>query len=109
MFCAGVLSGFRVGCVGSISCVDSFMVCMRFRIAMIAGNCCFLVVIGFSGIGDLCLCIASVRVIALFIISMEILSVILWLFVGVNCVKGRQRSGWFTMDRSRLLVSEIAC
>ena len=109
MFCAGVLNGFQVGCVGSISCVDSFMVCMRFLIAMIAGNCCFIVVIGIPGIGDLCLCSASVRVIELFIISMAILRVILWLFVGVNCVKGGWRSGWFTRAHSRVLVSEIAC
>ena len=109
MFCAGVLSGFRVGDVGSISCVASFMVCMRFLIAMIAGNCCFIVVIGVDGIGELCLSSASVRVIELFIICMAILSVIFWLFVVVNCVKGRRRRGWFTRDRSRVFVSEIAC
>ena len=76
---------------------------------MIAGNCCFIVVIDFPVIGDLCLSSASVRVIELFIICMAILSVILWLFVGVNCVKGRQRRGWFTRARSRVLVSEMAC
>ena len=47
------------------------------------------------------------RVIELFIICMAILSVILWLFVGVNCVKGRWRRGWFTRALSRVLVSEI--
>ena len=45
--------------MGSFSCVESFMVCIRF---LIAGNCCFIVVIGIPGIGDLCLCSASVRV-----------------------------------------------
>ena len=103
MFCAGVLSVFRV------RCVDSVMVCMRFRIAMISGNCCFIVVIGFAGIGELCLSSAPVRVIELFIICMAILSVIFWLFVFVNCVKGRRRRGWFTRARSRVLVSEMAC
>ena len=85
------------------------MVCIRFLIAMIAGNCCFIVVIGCLGIGDLCLWSADVRVSELFISSMAILSVILWLFVGVNCVKGRRSRGWFTRDLSRVLVSEIAC
>ena len=109
MFCAGVLSGFRVGDVGSISCVASFMVCMRFLIAMMAGNWCFIVVIGVLGMGDLCLWREESRAIELFIISMAVLSVILCLFVGVNCVKGKRRRGWFTRARSRVLVSAIAC
>ena len=109
VFCDDVLIGFWVGCMGSFSCVDSVMVCLRFLIAMMAGNWCFIIVIGVLGIGDLCLWREDSRVIELFIISMAILSVILWSFVGVNCVKGRRRRGWFTRARSRVLVSEIDC
>ena len=65
--------------------------------------------IGFPGIDDLCLWSADVRVIELFIICMEVFRVMIWLFVGVYCVKGRQRRGWFTRDYSRVLVSDISC
>ena len=64
--------------MGSFSYVDSFMVCIRFLIAMIEGNWCFIVVIVCLGIGDLCLWSADVRVSELFLSFMEILSVILW-------------------------------
>lgn len=107
--CGGVVLVFRVGCVGSLSWVCRFIVCMRFLMAISAGCWCWFGVIGFVGIGALCRRNASVRVIELLIIFMADFRVMGLFLLGLCWVNGNLRGGWLTSARSRVLVSFIAC
>jgi len=104
-----VVFAFLVGCVGSLSWVCSFMLCVRLMMDISSGYWCWFGVIGFLGIGVLHVRNASVRMIELLIMVMADFSVMGLFVFGMCWVNGSRRKGLFTREHSIVLVSCISC